>query len=100
MVESMDRERILAFLSEHKSEIRERFGVTRIGLAGSHARGEAGAESDIDIIVKLESSNSFRSFFGLLHYLQDSLPAHIDLATEDSLKPLVKESVLKDIRYV
>ncbi len=99
-MEAMDRERILGFLREHKEEIRQRFGVTKLGLAGSYARGEATSASDIDIIVQLESDNTFRSFFGLLLYLQDSLSADIDLATEASLKPLVRESILKDIRYV
>jgi predicted nucleotidyltransferase len=96
----IDREQILAFLREHKDELHTRFGVTRLGLVGSYARGDANAESDIDIIVRLQSENTFRSFFGLLHFLQDNLQANIDLATEASLKPTVKESILKDIRYV
>ncbi len=97
---AMDRDEILAFLREHKEEVGQRFGVTRLGLVGSYARGDATADSDIDIVVQLQSENTFRSFFGLLHFLQDSLPARIDLATESSLKPLVKDAILKDIRYV
>ena len=94
------REQILAYLHEHKAELRERFGVTRLGLSGSYARNEATEESDIDIIVSLQSSNTFRSFFGLLHFLQDNLDERIDLTTEASLKPRVKESILRDIHYV
>ncbi|MGK2945701.1 MAG: nucleotidyltransferase family protein [Desulfuromonadales bacterium] len=94
------REQILAYLKEHKDELRDRFGVTRLGLSGSYARDEATEQSDIDIIVSLQSSNSFRSFFGLLHFLQDNLDERIDLATEESLKPRVKASVLRDIHYV
>jgi hypothetical protein len=74
--------------------------VIKLGLAGSVARGESTHDSDIDIIVSLDSSNTFRSFFGLLHFLQDSLPHKIDLATESSLKPIVKKQIMKDIRYV
>ncbi len=95
-----NQEQILAFLQKNSDEIRKRFGVTRLGLVGSFARDEAGAESDIDIVVSLESPNTFRSFFGLLHFLQDNLHDRIDLATEESLKPQVRESILKDIRYV
>lgn len=95
-----DREQVLAFLRTHKDELRTRFGVTQLGLVGSYARGEAKDESDIDIVVSLHSDNTFRSFFGLLHFLQDNLQARIDLATEASLKPQVRESILKDIRYV
>ncbi len=96
----MTREEILKFMQDHKGEMAERFGVTRLGLAGSAARGEMVPGSDVDIIVCLESQNMFRSFFGLLHYLQDALPYKVDLATEASLKPLVKAQIQKDIRYV
>jgi predicted nucleotidyltransferase len=96
----MDRQEILTFLSSRSTELREKFGVTKIGLAGSFARGEAGELSDVDIIVELKSENKFRSFFNLLHYLEDSLHMPVDLATESSLKPVVRDRVIKDIIYV
>lgn len=95
-----DRERILEFLRAHKEELRKQFGVTRLGLVGSYARDEAHEESDIDLVVSLQSENSFRSFFGLLHFLQDNLHERIDLATEASLKPRVRETIMRDIHYV
>jgi len=95
-----NRDEILAYLRDHRDELRERFGVVRLGLSGSVARNEATDASDIDIIVSLNSNNTFRSFFGLLHFLQDNLGEDIDLATEESLKPRVRESILKDIHYV
>ena len=96
----MSREEIIQFLRENKADLEVRFGVITLGLVGSYARDEGTADSDIDLIVEIRSENKFRSFFGLLHFLQDSLPARIDLATESSLKPLVRESVMKDIHYV
>jgi hypothetical protein len=96
----MDRNNILLFLKLHKQEMTQLFGTTKIGLAGSYARDEATEDSDIDIIVEIQSDNKFRSFFNLLYYLQDSLGKQVDLSTESSLKPLVRESVLKDIVYV
>lgn len=95
-----DRARILAFLRQHKSEMQSQFGVTSLGLVGSCARDEAREDSDIDLVVNLQSENTFRSFFGLLHFLQDNLHERIDLATEASLKPLVREAILQDIHYV
>ncbi len=96
----MKQQEILEFLTMHKQEMTARFGVTRLGLAGSFARGDATEASDIDLIVTIQSDNQFRSFFGLLHYLQDAMPHRIDLATENSLKPMVREQIMKDIRYV
>jgi len=95
-----NRAQVLEFLREHKEELRKQFGVTRLGLVGSYARDEARDDSDIDLVVSLQSENSFRSFFGLLHFLQDNLHERIDLATEASLKPQVRDTILQDIRYV
>jgi uncharacterized protein len=96
----MTREEVIGFLSLHKQELSARFGVTKLGLAGSYARGEATEESDIDVIVEIQSDNKFRSFFNLLYFLEDALHRKIDLATESSLKPLVREHILQDIHYV
>ncbi|MEW6291410.1 MAG: nucleotidyltransferase domain-containing protein, partial [Thermodesulfobacteriota bacterium] len=37
-----------------KEQLQVRYGVTRIGVFGSVARGEASAESDVDIVVEME----------------------------------------------
>lgn len=41
---------ILEILSECESEMRARFGVGRLTLFGSIVRGEAGPDSDLDIL--------------------------------------------------
>ncbi len=97
---TMDSSGVIAFLQLHKQEMAQQFGTTKIGLAGSYARNEATEDSDIDIIVEIQSPNKFRSFFNLLYYLQESLGKKVDLSTESSLKPLVRESILKNILYV
>lgn len=38
----MKREDIISFISEHKAEFEQRFGVKKIGLFGSYARDEGG----------------------------------------------------------
>lgn len=95
-----DRSHILHFLKEHKKELEERFGVTKIGLFGSYARGEQHENSDIDLAVELHSENKFRSFFALKAYLEQVLHTSIDLGIESTLKPVIKESVKKEIIYV
>jgi len=96
----MTKQFILNFLKTHHSELRERFGVVKIGLFGSYARDEATAQSDIDLAVEIESKNHFKSFFSLLYFLEDGLNSKIDLGIEHSLKPTIKESILKEIIYV
>lgn len=96
----MTKEFILDFLHDHKEELKERFGVVKIGLFGSYATGTARDGSDIDIAVEIESVNSFRSFFSLLYFLEDGLKSKIDLGIEHSLKSYAKKTILQNIIYV
>jgi uncharacterized protein len=48
---TVDRERVLAALRAKRQEIEERYGLRMVGIVGSVARGEAGPESDIDVMV-------------------------------------------------
>jgi len=90
---------ILDFLHSHKDEMREKFGLTKIGLFGSYVRSEEREDSDIDLAVEIESNNKFRSFFGLKAYLEDSLHKKIDLGIESSIKPMVQKYIENEIEY-
>jgi len=96
----MTREDILDFLKQHKQEMHERFGVIKIGLFGSYARGDAREDSDIDIAVELSGDRLFRKFFALESYLANGLNKKVDLGVESALKPLVREQISKEIKYV
>jgi hypothetical protein len=94
------KEEIIDFLKEHKGELEERFGVTKIGLFGSFSRNSENQTSDIDIAVELESENKFRTFFELKYYLEENFATQVDLGIESTLKKEIKESISKDIIYV
>lgn len=96
----MTREQILDFLRQHKQEMHDRFGVVKIGLFGSYARGEAREDSDVDIAVELEGDRLFRKFFALEFFLKESLQKEIDLGIESTLKSIVRDRVIKEIHYV
>ena len=51
MKKARKKEKILQTLSENSNKIKS-FGVARIGLLGSHARGGATNSSDLDFIVE------------------------------------------------
>jgi len=94
----MTREAILTFLSSHKEELKEKYGVRNIGLFGSYARGEETSESDIDIIVDMPSS--FHAFFGLKTYLESHLQKDVDLGMEKKLRTFIKKHIQDEIVYV
>jgi len=92
---------ILDFLSSHKDELAQKYGVTKIGLFGSYARDEQREDSDIDIAVEMSNEKkSLRTFFGLKNEMELAFGKKIDLGIESTLKPIAKEYILKEIIYV
>jgi predicted nucleotidyltransferase len=49
----MDRDAVLERLRAHQAELKA-MGVARLSLFGSVARGEAGAESDVDLAAEFD----------------------------------------------
>lgn len=96
----MEKAVILDFLQRNKQKFAQDFGVTKIGLFGSYARGEAREDSDIDIAVEMDSDNKFRSFFALKHFLEDGLGRKVDLGIESAIKPIAYRHIKKEIIYV
>ena len=53
------KDEIIAILRNFKEEFGERYGIEKLGLFGSVARGEQKEDSDIDICVKLQDPDYF-----------------------------------------
>jgi predicted nucleotidyltransferase len=77
----------------------QKYGVKRIGLFGSYARGTATAASDIDFLVELERL-TFRDYMGLALFLEDLFKKDVDLVTATSIKPHLRPYIEKEIEYV
>jgi hypothetical protein len=79
-------------------EIREKYGVTSIGIFGSYARGEAAPASDIDIIVEFDRPIGWE-LVDLADFLETCLHHKVDLVIRRSLHPLIRDSVLAEVQY-
>ena len=95
----MIRNQVLQILNNHRSAL-ENLGVKSLAVFGSTARGEAGPESDVDILVEFVRPVGLFEFLDLKQYLEDLLKCKIDLGTFSSLKPRIRERVLKEAVYV
>jgi predicted nucleotidyltransferase len=58
-------------LRERKSELREKYGVTEIGVFGSYVRSQQREDSDVHILVSLERPVSLRTFAGMGNHLEE-----------------------------
>ncbi len=88
-------EEIKKILSEHKEEIRQKYGVIIIGVFGSYARGEQKETSDVDILVELERPIGLK-FFELWNYLEEILGCNVDLVRVTLLREELKEDILNE----
>lgn len=97
----MTKIEILNYLTAHKVEFKEQFGVIRIGLFGSFARGEQNEDSDLDLAVEIEKEKkSLKNFLDLKESLRRSSVEKLTWVIESVFKPLVIEQMQKDIIYI
>lgn len=96
----MDRAQTLALLSQHKPEMQRRFGVLRLALFGSRARGRARHDSDTDVLVGFDGPADSARYFGLQFYLEDLLGGPVDLVTEKALRAELRPYVERDAIHV
>jgi len=76
--------------------LRQRYGVTRLSLYGSAARGDSGPNSDVDILVELARPLGLQ-FVGLALYLEEVLGRKVDLATFESFRRTVQKPHRKSL---
>jgi len=92
----MERSDVLRLLKEHKPTLGQRFGVTRLALFGSTARGNAGPTSDVDVLVAFDGPATSARYFGVQFYLEDLLGRSVDLVTEKALRERLRPFIERD----
>ncbi len=88
---------VLDTLRTHETELR-RLGVSHAAVFGSVARGEARADSDIDVLVDLDRDRPLGIFeyARLKLYIDEILNGAGDVVNRRTLKPLLRDSILHD----
>lgn len=89
-----DPNEILSVIAQHRDRIRD-YGVRRLGLFGSCARGDATASSDLDFVVEFENK-SFDAYMDLKLFLEGLFDSRIDLVLIDAIKPRLGEAILRE----
>jgi len=89
------RDSVLRTLSAHRAEL-EGYGVRSISLFGSVARGEAGPESDIDVLVDLERGVTLFGLVRLQDWLEALLGRRVDVIPRDGLRKELRQQVFAE----
>jgi hypothetical protein len=88
---------VIDILQTHESDLRK-MGVSHAAVFGSVARGEAQRDSDIDILVDLDPAQPIGIFeyARLKLYIAGLLEDPADIINRASLKPLLRDAILRD----
>ena len=87
---------IVDTLRAHQGDLRE-MGVRHAAVFGSVARGEAHSGSDVDVLVELDPRRPMGLFeYARLKLYIGELIEGADVVNRKTLKPLLRESILRD----
>ena len=75
--------------------VAKKYGVKKLALFGSYARGEQKAASDIDFLIEKGNIQGWE-FFGFINNLEDDLGVHVDVMTYDSLRDSLIADAIED----
>jgi predicted nucleotidyltransferase len=81
----LTKDDVMRVLGKELPYLRERYGVVRLALFGSFARGTAQETSDVDLLVELEEPLGFE-FMDLADHLEQVIGRKVDIATLSSWK--------------
>ncbi len=82
------REEILRITAEH--------GARDVRLFGSTARGEAGPESDVDFVARLEPGTTLLRHAALVRELRGLLGREVQVVSDRGLRPRIGDRVLRE----
>ncbi|MBR4174200.1 MAG: nucleotidyltransferase domain-containing protein [Lachnospiraceae bacterium] len=86
-------------IREKTVPIAKEYGVKKMSLFGSYARGNANDESDVDLFIEKGNLKSLIRYFMFVADLEKTLKCHVDVVTtgivdRDFLDRIQREGVL------
>lgn len=76
--------------------IAAQYGARNVRVFGSVARGDAGPDSDIDLLVDLEPGRTLLDHVGLWQDLEELLGRRVDVVVEGGISPHLEKRILAE----
>ena len=92
----MPDEEVMEIIRKELPYLTEHFGVKRIGLFGSFARGTPKGDSDVDILAEFERPIGLK-FMDFAEYLEQVLGRKVDILTPAGLQSIRARRIAQEI---
>lgn len=89
-------EEIRTILNSRSSDLRREYAITRLAVFGSVVRGEAGPDSDVDILATFAQPVGLLKLISAEYYLSDLLESRVDLVPSDDIRPELREPIRRE----
>ena len=94
----LNKQKILALLSQHQDSLKQKYPVKSVALFGSYARGEQNADSDIDLLIDFSEPVGIE-IVDLAMDLEDILGQRIDIVTYQAIKNRLYHHIKTELSY-
>lgn len=88
----IDTQRLIAICRAHDASM--------VAIFGSQARGDATADSDIDLLLRFSKRKSLMALVRLERELSASLGRKVDLLTEAAISPYLRDRILGEMQVL
>ena len=96
----MSHTEILNILKAFKKKCADQYGIISLGLLGSAARKESGADRVVDVVIKLKKQDLF-NMIGIKQDLEEMLHTNVDVISyREKMNAFLKNRIDKEAIYV
>jgi predicted nucleotidyltransferase len=96
----MKRDEIILSLKRFKEMNQHKYNIIKIGLFGSVAQDRMGEQSDIDVVVELQTQDLF-DLIGIKLDLQEQLSQQVDIVSyREEMNQFLKRRIDNEAVYV
>jgi len=100
MMHTTDKEMILQSLRRYKSLLENKYGISKLGVFGSVARGEIKETSDVDVVIEIRNADPF-VLLDIKEELTKLLGCKVDLIRlRKNMNKFLKKRIEKEAIYV
>ncbi len=82
------------------AELCEQHGVAVLKIFGSAARGDDSGDSDVDLLIEFRDRKGLLDLVGLELELAEVFGRKVDLVTEASLSPYIRDRILSSASVI